>query len=474
MSTDSQTGATPGADGRSGALGLSAMVATAVGVVVVQSTMISMLNGAGIGGINFLLAIGFSAVLALSYVLSFAELSLMLPRSGSVSAYTEAALGPGLAIVATLSGYVAVALLGIPAELVLVDTLLEQVAPGLVATLHYPSLLLLALFCALNLRGVDLFARLQSALVAIMFTGLFVIGIIGFTSSGAAVVSTGLTLGALDARVAVSLVALAIWGLVGLEFVCPMIGDARNARRDLPRSMLVGLAMIVAVYGLFCLAGLVMLPADKLTGATAHMDLALAVFGPQARVAFAVLAILGSATLLNTVLASVSRMIQGMAQSGQLPALLARQNRQGAPVWALLVLTLAIGAVRVPLGMDASAILTLIVAAAGCWLVAYIIVHLDLMVLRWRLPQQARPFRSPWFPLPQVLGILGMGYVFLNISPTPEMAAPIYRNVAFMLGGTLVYSLVWTLLVMRRNPLRPDLTGVLHDAAAPMQKGAPQ
>ena len=86
MSTDSQTGAAPGTDGRHGALGLSAMVATAVGVVVVQSTMITMLNGAGIGGINFLLAIGFSALLALSYVLSFAELSLMLPRSGSVSA----------------------------------------------------------------------------------------------------------------------------------------------------------------------------------------------------------------------------------------------------------------------------------------------------------------------------------------------------------------------------------------------------
>lgn len=104
-------------------------------------------------------------------MLSFAELALMLPRSGSVSAYTQAALGPGLAIVATLSGYVAVALLGIPAELILVDTLLAQVAPGLVAALPYPSLVLLLLFCLLNLRGIDLFARIQSALVAIMFGG---------------------------------------------------------------------------------------------------------------------------------------------------------------------------------------------------------------------------------------------------------------------------------------------------------------
>ena len=433
-------------------------------MLLVQSTMISMLNGAGIGRVNFLVAIGISALLALTYVLSFAELALMLPRSGSVSAYTQAALGPGLAIIATLSGYVAVALMGIPAELILVDTLLEQVAPGLVALLPYPSLLLLLLFCLLNLRGIDMFARIQSTLVAIMFVGLFLIGIAGLSGGGSA---AGGPVADLDAPLALSLVALAFWGLVGLEFVCPMIADARNPSRNLPRAMMIGLALIVAVYGVFCMAGMVMLPAEKLTSATPHMDLALSIFGPTAKVAFAALAILGSATLLNTVLASVSRMIQGMAQSGQLPALLARENAVGAPTWALVSLSAAIAAVRAPLGMDASSILALTVAAAACWLVAYMIVHLDLIVLRLRLPQHARPFRSPYFPVPQVFGILGMGYVFLNISPTPELAAPIYRNVAAMLGATLVYSLAWTLFVMQRNPFRPDLAGALRDNGAP-------
>lgn len=466
MSTNQEGGVSPPGAKREGTLRLPAMVATAVGVVVVQSTMISMLNGAGIGGINFMLAIGFSALLALSYVLSFAELALMLPRAGSVSAYTEVALGPALAIIATLSGYVAVALLGIPAELILVDTLLEQVVPAFTTAVPYPSLILLGLFFVLNLRGVDLFGQLQSALVAIMFLGLFVIGAAGLAGAGSGSPTAAITLAGLDSSVAVSLVALAIWGLVGLEFVCPMIGDAKDPVRHLPRAMMIGLVMIVLVYGLFCLAGLAMLPVEKLGGATPHMDLALAVFGPTARIAFAVLAILGSATLLNTILASVSRMIQGMAESGQLPALLARTNRHGVPIWALSALTLAIGAVRAPLGMDASAILALTVAATGCWLVAYIIVHLDLIVLRMRLPNHHRPFRSPIFPLPQVLGILGMGYVFLNISPTSELAAPIYGNVAMMLGITLAYSLVWTLLVMRRNPFRADLASAAMTSAS--------
>ncbi len=443
------------------ALPLAALIATAVGVVVVQSTMISMLNGAGIGQYNFLVAIGISALLALTYVLSFGELALMLPRSGSVSTYTQAALGPGLAIVATLSGYVAVALLGIPAELILVDTLLAQSAPGLVETLRYPSLVLLLLFCLLNLRGIDLFARIQSALVTIMFCGLFFIGIAGLASGA----SINLPAVQFDASLALSLVALSFWGLVGLEFVCPMIADMRDPARNLPRAMLIGLVLIVAVYGVFCLAGIAVLPPERLTAALPHIDLALAIFGPSAKIPFTVLAILGSATLLNTVLASVSRMIQGMAHSAQLPAWFGHENTRGAPDRALIVFALAIAAVRTPLGMDASSILTLTVAAAGCWLVAYIIVHLDLIVLRLRAPQLARPFRSPLFPLPQILGILGMGYVFLNISPAPELAAPIYRNVTVMLGVTLAYSLVWTLLVKRHNPFRPDLAGALDDHA---------
>lgn len=434
-------------------LGLSALVATAVGVVVVQSTMISMLNGAGLGGVNYLAAIGLAALLALSYVLSFAELALMLPRAGSVSTYTQVALGPAPAIVASLSGYVAVALLGIPAELILVDALLDGLLPELTRIVPQPSLLLLALFCVLNLRGVDLFARIQSGLVGTMFIGLFVLGIVGLATGSAPGANFSWDL---EPAAALSLVALAIWGLVGLEFVCPLIGDARNPTRDVPRAMFIGLALIIAAYGLYCMAGIAAMTPDRLTSATPHMELAVTVFGPAARIGFGLLAILGSATLLNTVLASVSRMIQGMAQNGQLPAVLGRENGRGAPAPALIALAVAIGLVRAPLGMNAEAILSLTVAAAGCWLIAYMIVHLDLIVLRVKIPGAARPFRSPWFPIPQVLGMLGMGYVFLNISPTPELAGPIYRNVAMMLGATCAFSLAWTLLVIRRNPFRAE------------------
>src|SRR5690606_15016760 len=94
---------------------------------------------------------------------------------------------------------------------------------------------------------------------------------------------------------ALSLVALAIWGLVGLEFVCPMIGEARNARRDVPRAMFIGLALIVVAYGMYCMAGIAMLTPEIRGSATPHVELAQSIFGVPARTWFAVLAILGSA-----------------------------------------------------------------------------------------------------------------------------------------------------------------------------------
>jgi hypothetical protein len=63
---------------------------------------------------------------------------------------------------------------------------------------------------------------------------------------------------------------------------------------------------------------------------------------------------------------------------------------------------------------------------------------------------------------------IGMAYVFLDISPTPELAVPIYRSVATMLGVTLAYSLVWTLRIMHRSPFQADLAGF---AAASEQLG---
>ncbi|MCC7819392.1 amino acid transporter, partial [Escherichia coli] len=91
-------------------LGLGSLLAVAIGLVVSQGVMVMMLQGVGAAGLGFIVPLGLAYLLALSYACSFSELALLIPRAGSLSSYTEVALGHFPAILATFSGYVVVAM----------------------------------------------------------------------------------------------------------------------------------------------------------------------------------------------------------------------------------------------------------------------------------------------------------------------------------------------------------------------------
>jgi amino acid transporter len=139
-------------------LGLRSLFAIAVGVVVAQVAFVSVLQGVGIGGANFFVALVIAFILALFYVFTFAELALMLPKAGSLSMYTEVSLGHFFAIIAVIAGYIAPAIFGLPAELFLLEAriIFEMLYPGSFGQIGLVILIGLAI---LNVLGVDIFSR---------------------------------------------------------------------------------------------------------------------------------------------------------------------------------------------------------------------------------------------------------------------------------------------------------------------------
>src|SRR5660397_268268 len=79
-------------------IGLPAGIASAVGLVVASSTLVIQGQGFGIGGAGFLIAMVIAMLINLFVMFSFAELSGIVPRAGSVNHYTQAALGPFMAL----------------------------------------------------------------------------------------------------------------------------------------------------------------------------------------------------------------------------------------------------------------------------------------------------------------------------------------------------------------------------------------
>lgn len=451
----------PAGTPRAATLGLTALLAVATGALVAQSTVVSLLQATGLAGWGVLPAMAIGGALMLCNSATYAELALMMPQARGVGSYIAAGLGPVPAIFAVFAGYVVPGLFGPAAELLLVDAVLDATLPAAVPPHGVAAGLMLTLL-ALNLRGIDAFARVQTALSATMVAALTL------TAAWVAVAATPLPQSApAPAPLPVAaVVALVMYALIGTEFVTPLTPVARDARRDVPRAMFIGLAVVLAVALAFCAAAVAGVGRATLaTDPLPHRAVALAVFGPASMPVFAALALVATASLLNTGLATVPRMLMQMAQAGQAFPILARTNRHGVPwVATLFVAALPLAGLAWS-GGDVGRIVPLLIAAAGAWLVSYGVAHAALIALRRRAPDWPRPWRCPFVPLPQVAAGAGLVAVIALAAPAPEMRGPIFGALAAVLATVLAVAWAWVAGVMRQPPFGPVAPPPADDTA---------
>jgi amino acid transporter len=442
-----------------GKLGFWQLFAAAIGVIVAQIGMISLTQGIGIGGWGFLVAMGFAFLIAVANAMAYAEMALLMPSAGSLSRYAEVAIGDFPAILLVFAGYVTPALVALPAELILTDQILGRAIPAHMPPFIWPVTLVIV-FAALNILGTDIFARIQTALSFAVLTFLLVAGLIAVSGHSSAPLPGGLHGGLvnLEASPAIlGVVALAFWVFVGSEYVTPLVTEAKDPNRHLPKAMLGGLVAIFIAQVIFALGSAFVVPRQILMSSpTPHLDYAVAAFGPSANVWFAGLALIASASLINTVLAAVPRMLWGMAQNGQVfPVFKYTHPKFKTPVVAILfVAALPITGLLSTHG-NTDAILPLMIAASVAWLFAYVLAQVSLIILRHRYPTAPRPFRVPGYPVTPILAIVGMLYVVAHCSPTPEMAPRIATYTGGVLAVFAIIAWIWVKFAMRRGLFEP-------------------
>ncbi len=135
---------------------------------------------------------------------------------------------------------------GVPGELILMNQVLSQALPFPTPVYLWPSVLIIV-FVVLNTLATDVFARVQTALSCTVLAFLLVTGVLALAGWGTAPLPAGQAAGwpAMSKdTIALGLVALAFWAFVGSEFVTPLVAEAKNPDRDLPRAVFGGLALI--------------------------------------------------------------------------------------------------------------------------------------------------------------------------------------------------------------------------------------
>ncbi|WP_396365991.1 APC family permease, partial [Klebsiella pneumoniae] len=249
------------------------------------------------------------------------------------------------------------------------------------------------------------------------------------------------------------------------ELVTPMAPEIKQAHRTIPRAMalgLLGVASCMFIYGAAInrqVENTVLDAANNVHLLDTPMAIpafAERVMGHAGQYWLGVGLLLAGCATINTLMAAVPRIIYGMALDGALPRFLTWLH----PRFKTPVIAIAIG-VAIPclhawyLNGDLDRIVPLILAAVCAWGVAYLLVTLSVVMLRIRRPDLPRAYRSPWFPLPQIISSVGIIIAIVNITPPGMDSRQVLVPFGIMLGLTAAYALFWTVCVQRVNPFKP-------------------
>jgi amino acid transporter len=270
-----------------------------------------------------------------------------------------------------------------------------------------------------------------AALAAIVVTAFL------FGDGGAGAFAAGAP-GPADAQwsgVGLGLVA-ALWAYNGFQDMLPVAGEVREPGHALPRALLAGTAVVVAVYLSANAAYLYVLPYATLrTSPLVATDAMVRIVGPVGAAAVASAVIVSTFGTVNALALTQPRVFYAMADAGLLFRPLARVHPRFATPHVAIAAYTAVAVVGVWVRSFEQLAEAFVL---GVWPFLALTVA-GVIVLRRRRPELARPYRTPWYP---VVPLVFIGAT-LWVVGSALVARPITTlgGIALTLIGLPVYAL---------------------------------
>jgi amino acid transporter len=240
-----------------------------------------------------------------------------------------------------------------------------------------------------------------------------------------------------------------VWNYMGWDNASTIAQEVENPRKNYIRAMMGAVVLVTVSYVLpVAVVACSGIPAATFTTGSwvgAARILGTQVFGAHIGEWLALAVVAGGAltgvAMFNALTLSYARVPAAMAEDGLLPRVLARRMTNGVP-W-VAVLACGIGW-ALALTLQLTRLLELDIMLYG---VALVLEFIALVVLRWREPELARPFRVPGgLPMAIGLGVAPTLLVFFTIWAargdhlTAHVPAIVF-GAAILLAGVAVYPL---------------------------------
>jgi len=380
-------------------------------------------------------------IYALLGAVSVAELGAAMPQAGGFYVYAKRAFGRAAGFAVGWADWLnncAVVAYGASAAAEYIAALAPGALGGQTRVLTALALGLLTLFCALHWFGLRLgsgIQKLSSSVTAITFIALAVACLF----HAGAPQPSALPLHSASFAVMLAPVVAALRAIVvtydGWYEAIYFTEEDTDAAHHLPRAMIGGVLLVMALYLLMNLAFLHVLPISALAASNLPAaDAAQIVFAHGSGQFVTVLSLLTLLSLINAVLLGAPRILFAIGRDGLFSQRALRVSAGGTPRPAMLI-SAALSAIMVLSGRfeDIIAVAAILVALMYC------VNYVAVIVLRLREPGLPRPFRAWGYPWTTLLVLLG-SVVFLvaDVHDDPASAA---RAAVLLAAALPVY--VW-------------------------------
>lgn len=397
-------------------LGFAPTYGAAVGLVVSGTAMFSVGTVAGRVGYATFISAFIALIPMMMAAFAFGELTAMLPGGGMISDYTLPAMGRFWATFSLLSGYVVLIATDGGAQLVIGGLAIQKMVgiPQLLVTL-----IMLLCVVIINVFNVGIYGKVETVItifMMILFAMLSICGCshLGELYTGAVPQNLNSSLKSdLNWSSILSNAGAAVWFFIGFEFACPMAEENVKPYKNIPYALIFGLLTICLVDSLFAFAAVRYTDVNILqNSSTPQLDAATAMLGKTGSVIMVCLTFFAAFTTANAYIASLPRMLYGLAREKLVPSFFAKINsRTRTPIYGIIFTStiIFITVCYITLnGARTEVVQGLINIASITWLVSYGIAMLDVLILRKKYPQFPRLWKAPLAKITMPVGLIGV------------------------------------------------------------------
>jgi len=422
------------------------ILANIIGTGVFVKTRVMTVN---VGTPGMVLTVWLCAgLLTLTGALVYAELSTMMPRSGGQFHFIGAAFGRRWAF---LYGWTYSLAIGasIAAVAILFVTFLNDLLGAALPpwSLKVLPLVIIGIASGLNLATVRSTGRAATALTSVKVALVLGVGLgaflladgswAHFSLSGAEGVGAGVPESArLGMRGFGAAMLGALWSYNGWAIITSLGGEVKEPSRTLPRAMVGGTLLVIALYMLINAAYFyVLTPMEiaNLPESTSVANAAVLRFAGRSAAALMSVGLVVSAYgTLHTSLLVGSRTPFALARKGLLPASLGMVSARAVPAVAVL----SVGAWALVLALSGTFDILTDIYVFVLW-IFYGMTCLALFTLRRKRPDAERPYRVWGYPVTPALFLLVTVFLLINtFAATPGRAL---SGLLLVVSGLPVY-----------------------------------